>query len=119
MIYFVPFLILIYYFDLSLSWLIENRNTGKLENIQNIQNFKTIIERFKWDQDLKLNEGFIMMKPCKNIESIDKNTKFPKSFSTFIKYFHYKNLMKIFGNILLDEEMNKNEIVTISLSRKI
>lgn len=101
MIHLALFLILIYYFDSYQAWLVKSNNPQREGKFQNVKGFRQFIMLSKWDQGLQLSESF-------SIKSIySKNQKILISCSTLVKYFHYKDLIRNFGNVLFDEEAIK------------
>lgn len=115
---FILFLMLACHFDSCLSWLFKNRNNGKEKVLENPQDFELIIKSLNWNEDLPISGEFSITRfdGMKNENSIEK-MKFYKSFLTIIKYSHYKNVMKSFGNALFDKDLNKHEILSISGDR--
>lgn len=119
MICFFPFLILICCFSSCLSWLIENKDTNEFKLFKSSKELETIIKEFKWNQSLEISENFVIFESnMKGIDHLQRKKASSKIFTTLLDYSHYRNLIEAFGNILFDDEMNKNQIIGIFFTRK-
>lgn len=101
------FLLICYASSPSVSWMIKVSDNSKMSIIQNKKEFIMLIRNLK---SYKEGNSFVMKRS--NFKSVNG-----KQSIIIIKDISYQNIIKVFENILFDEEIIKHGIVKIALKK--